>query len=85
MAAVRGGHGGGRGIAYFGSTAITANLLVIAAYGVVGIVVVYLVLLDVGHQLIDLPNVPGGSVAGTGPDAVRTPRWSTGTGATQPG
>ena len=46
-----------RGIAYFGSTAITANLLVVAAYGVVGIIVVYLVLLDVGHQLIDLPDV----------------------------
>lgn len=44
-----------RGIAYFDSTAITANLLVVAAYGVIGIIVVYLVLLDVGHQLIDLP------------------------------
>jgi len=46
-----------RGIAYFGSTAITSNLLVIAAYGVVGVGVVYLVLLDVGHQLIDLPRM----------------------------
>jgi hypothetical protein len=45
-----------RGIAYFGSTAITSNLLVIAAYGVVGVVVVYVVLLDVGHQLLDLPK-----------------------------
>ena len=47
-----------RGIAYFGSTAITSNLLVIAAYGVVGVAVIYLVLLDVGHQLIRLPAAP---------------------------
>jgi len=45
-----------RGIAYFGSTAITADLLVVAAYGVVGTAVVYLVLLDVGHQLVHLPG-----------------------------
>ncbi len=44
-----------RGIAYFGSTAIASNLLVIGAYGVVGVLVIYLVLLDVGHQLIRLP------------------------------
>jgi hypothetical protein len=48
-----------RGIAYFGSTAITANLLVVAAYGVVGVIVVYVVLLDVGHQLVDLPQAAG--------------------------
>jgi len=45
-----------RGIAYFGGVAIATNLLVIAAYGVLGIVVVYVVLVDVGHQLIRLPK-----------------------------
>ena len=57
-----------RGIAYFGSTAIGSNLLVIAAYGVVGIAVVYLVLLDVGHQLIHLPEAARRAVGegGTG-------------------
>ena len=53
-----------RGIAYFGSTAITSNLLVILAYGVVGVVVVYLVLLDVGHQLVDLPRAARRVAAG---------------------
>jgi hypothetical protein len=45
-----------RGIAYFDGMAIGVNLLVIAAYGVVGVVAVYLVLLDVGHQLVHLPG-----------------------------
>jgi len=45
-----------RGIAYFGGVAIATNLLVIAAYGVLGIVVIYLVLVDVGHQLIHMPE-----------------------------
>ena len=54
-----------RGIAYFGSTAIASNLLVIAAYGVVGVLVIYLVLLDVGHQLIRLPRGAAGTRPGT--------------------
>jgi hypothetical protein len=45
-----------RGIAYFDGAAIGVNLLVIAAYGVVGVAVVYLVLIDVGHQLVHLPG-----------------------------
>jgi len=45
-----------RGIAYFGGVAIATNLLVVAAYGLLGIVVVYVVLVDVGHQLIRLPE-----------------------------
>ena len=45
-----------RGIAYFGGVAIATNLLVIAAYGLVGIVITYVVLVDVGHQLIRLPD-----------------------------
>lgn len=44
-----------RGIAYFGGVAIGTDLVVIAAYGVIGIVVTYVVLVDVGHQLIALP------------------------------
>jgi hypothetical protein len=47
-----------RGIAYFGGVAIAMNLVVIAAYGLIGIVVIYVVLVDVGHQLIHLPD-PG--------------------------
>ncbi len=45
-----------RGIAYFGGVAIATNLLVIAAYALVGIVVIYVVLVDVGHQLIRMPG-----------------------------
>lgn len=45
-----------RGIAYFDGRAIGMHLLVIAAYGVVGVVVVYLVLFVVGHQLVHLPG-----------------------------
>jgi hypothetical protein len=45
-----------RGIAYFDGTAIGVNLLVIATYGLVGVVVVYVVLIDVGHQLVHLPG-----------------------------
>lgn len=45
-----------RGIAYFGGVAIATDLLVIAAYGVVGILAVYVVLVDVGHQLVRLPD-----------------------------
>ena len=44
-----------RGIAYFGGVAIGRDLVVIAAYGLVGVVVTYVVLFDVGHQLIHLP------------------------------
>ena len=54
-----------RGIAYFGSTAIGGNLLVLAAYGAAGIAVVYLVLLDVGHQLLRLPRGAGREVVET--------------------
>ena len=45
-----------RGIAYFGGVAIATNLAVIAAYGVLGVVVIYLVLVDVGHQLVRMPR-----------------------------
>ena len=45
-----------RGIAYFGEVAIATNLAVIAAYGVLGVVVIYLVLVDVGHQLVRMPR-----------------------------
>ena len=45
-----------RGIAYFGGVAIGTDLLVIAAYGVLGVVAVYVVLVDVGHQLVRLPE-----------------------------
>ena len=45
-----------RGIAYFGGVAIATNLLVIAGFGLVGVVVVYVVLVDVGHQLVSLPG-----------------------------
>jgi hypothetical protein len=45
-----------RGIAYFESTGIGSNLLVIAAYGVAGIVLIYVVLVDIGHQLDRLPS-----------------------------
>ena len=45
-----------RGIAYFGGVAIGTDVLVIAAYGLAGIAVVYLVLVDVGHQLIRMPR-----------------------------
>jgi len=47
-----------RGIAYFGGTAIATDLLVIAVYGLLGVATVYVVLIDVGHQLIRLPR-PG--------------------------
>jgi hypothetical protein len=45
-----------RGIAYFGAVGVTTDLLVITAYGVVGIVLVYVVLVDIGHQLVHLPE-----------------------------
>ena len=45
-----------RGIAYFGGVAIATNLVVIAGYGLLGIIVIYVVLVDVGHQLIALPE-----------------------------
>jgi hypothetical protein len=45
-----------RGIAYFGGVAIAQNLAVITVYGVLGIVVTYVVLLDFGRQLIHLPG-----------------------------
>jgi len=51
-----------RGIAYFGGVAIATNLWVIAAYGLFGMVVVYVVLVDVGHQLIRLPRQAGRQV-----------------------
>ena len=44
-----------RGIAYFDSVGIGTDLLVIGAYAVVGVLVVYLVLVDIGHQLMHLP------------------------------
>jgi len=45
-----------RGIAYFGGVAIGTDLLVIAAYGALGVVAVYVVLVDIGHQLVRLPG-----------------------------
>ena len=45
-----------RGIAYFGGVGIGSDLLVIAAYGLFGVSVVYVVLVDVGHQLVHLPG-----------------------------
>ncbi len=45
-----------RGIAYFDGIGIGTNLLVIATYAVVGIVLVYAVLVDVGHQVVHLPG-----------------------------
>lgn len=44
-----------RGIAYFDSVGIGTNLVVIATYGVVGILLVYVVLVDIGHQVLHLP------------------------------
>jgi hypothetical protein len=45
-----------RGIAYFDSVGIGTDVLVIGAYGVVGVLLIYTVLLDIGHQLVRLPN-----------------------------
>ena len=45
-----------RGIAYFGSTGIGTDLLVIGLYGLVGLTLVYGVLLRVGHQVVHLPE-----------------------------
>jgi hypothetical protein len=45
-----------RGIAYFDSVGIGTDLVVIGAYGVVGVLLNYTVLLDVGHQVVRLPN-----------------------------
>jgi len=44
------------GIAYFGSTGIGTDLLVIGLYGLVGLTPVYGVLLRVGHQVVHLPE-----------------------------
>jgi hypothetical protein len=56
-----------RGIGYFGGVAIATNLLVIAAYGLLGIVVIYVVLVDVGHQLIRMPEPARRDEVETGP------------------
>jgi len=43
-----------RGIAYFGSTGVTTDYLVIIGYGVAGLIATYGVLFYVGHQLVHL-------------------------------
>jgi len=45
-----------RGIAYFGGVATGRDLAVIAGYGVLGVIITYVVLFDVGHQLVHLPD-----------------------------
>src|SRR5664280_2572815 len=82
-----------RGIAYFGGVAIAQNLLVIAFYGVLGIIVTYVVLFDVGHQLIHLPDrarrvgessaaEPTDTTFDTTPDTTGDMTGDTGTGTT---
>jgi hypothetical protein len=44
-----------RGIVYFDGVGIGTNLVVIAAFGLVGIALVYVVLTDIGHQVLHLP------------------------------
>jgi hypothetical protein len=56
VAPVGAGTSAARGIAYFDSVGIGTDLLVIGCYGVVGVLLIYTVLLDVGHQVVRLPN-----------------------------
>jgi hypothetical protein len=61
-----------RAIAYFGGVGIGTNLVVIAAYAVAGLVLTYVVLVDLGHQVVHLPGAarrrPAEAGAGTGGD-----------------
>jgi MFS family permease len=50
-----------RGIAYFGSTGVTTDYLVIIGYGVAGMIATYGVLFWVGHQLVHLVGDDEGS------------------------